>query len=691
MPMRLLRCAGALAAFSVASPALQAQVNDFGVGGVLDVPSARMEAENTFTATYSRKDVADIYAIAYQPFPRLETSFRYTLFNIRPKPGTQEGTKDRSFEVKYRLLDESEYMPQVTVGIRDLLGTGVWSAEYLVANKRVGSLDVSVGMGWGRLADRTVMSNPLSQISRTFDTREGFSGLGGEFSLKSFFRGPRVGAFGSLRYSIESAKVDVLASYSSDRYFYEQSLGLKDADEALSFGLEWEATPGVRLALSRQQGGIAFKLSAALDTGVSSPRKPPNGFGAWGRAAPAQKVEPAQGWFPRMAGDAEASGVLLRSMQFDDDGVLRLRYSNMTYQVEADAIDRVMHLVDQYAPRSVQSVELTGDSLGLPTHTVRIARSYGERDLAGLLPPAIAIDRPVEIAQPSETRAFRYPNGAVGAGLVARTYLFDPDAPFLYQVSLNLTGVADLGGGWNVEGTWVQNLSSQFGRIQRDGDSLLPPVRTDLKRYLQEGKSGIDRLVVVKRGKIGRDLYYQTFGGILEEMYSGVGGEVLWRRADLPFAFGANVMAVRQREYDKLFGLRKYQTVTGHVSAYWATGFHNFDVAVHAGRYLAKDVGATLEIQKRFANGWSVGAFATLTDVPFDVFGEGSFDKGLIFRLPFDLYGPRNTQGGYRTILRSINRDGGRMIDNWPGALWESMRRTHGDMLDRNQDRMVSE
>jgi hypothetical protein len=31
------------------------------------------------------------------------------------------------------------------------------------------------------------------------------------------------------------------------------------------------------------------------------------------------------------------------------------------------------------------------------------------------------------------------------------------------------------------------------------------------------------------------------------------------------------------------------------------------------------------------------------------------------------------------------------MIDNWPGALWESMRRTHGDMLERNQDRMVSE
>jgi hypothetical protein len=567
----------------------------------------------------------------------------------------------------------------------------VWSGEYLVGSKRFGNLDLSAGVGWGRFAERAVMHNPLLELSDRFAVREGSSGLGGQFSLKSYFRGPDIGAFGSVRYSIPAWRLDLLAAYNSDSYAREVALGTIAPPDAVSFGFEWEATPGVRLALSRQQGGIAFKLSAALDTGVSSPRKPPNGFGAWGRAAPAQKVEPAQGWFPRMAGDAEASGVLLRSMQVGEDGTLRLRYSNMAYQVEADAIDRVMHLVDQYAPRSVQSVELTGDSLGLPTHTVRIARSYGDRDLAGLLPPVITVDRPVEIAQPSETRSFRYPNGALGAGLGARTYLFDPDAPFLYQVSLNLTGVADLGSGWNVDGTWVQNLKSQFGRIQRDGDSLLPPVRTDLRRYLQEGKSGIDRLVVVKRGKIGRDLYYQTFGGILEEMYSGVGGEVLWRRADSPFAFGANLMAVRQREYDKMFGLRQYQTVTGHVSAYWATGFHNFDVALHAGRYLAKDVGATLEIQKRFANGWSVGAFATLTDVPFDVFGEGSFDKGLIFRIPFDVYGPRNTQGGYRAIIRSINRDGGRMIDNWPGALWESMRGTHGDMLERNQDRMVSE
>ena len=684
----------ALVALSLGSGLVQAQVNDFGVGGVLDVPSARMAPENTFTSTYSRKDVADIYAIAYQPFPRLETSFRYTIFNAREKPGTLGGTRDRSFEVKYRIWDESEYVPEVTVGIRDLIGTGVWSAEYLVANKQLGDLDVSVGLGWGRLADRAIATNPLTKISERFGVREGFSGAGGEFSIKSFFRGPDVGAFGSMRYRVPGVpRLELLASYTSDRYVYEKGLGFADVDSPLSFGIEWEATPGVRLALSHQQGGLALKLSAALDTGAPPPRKAPNNFGAGKGVAKSENLDRGLYWWPRMTRDAEASGVLIRDLRWDDDQSITLRYKNLTYQLEADAIRRTLALVEQYAPLKVETVQLLGEAVDLPTHTVRYRRPAG--GASGLIARAAS---PIEVGpplvpqgKPAETRPMPYPVGGVDLGLNLRAYIFDPDHPFLYQLSLRARGELDFGHGWSGSAIWVQNIQSQFDQIEREGGSALPPVRTDLKRYLQEGESGIDQLALVKRGKVGRDIYYQAYGGILEEMYSGVGAEVLWQRSDLPFAVGVNLNGVVQREFDKMFGLRDYKTVTGHVSFFWATPVKNVDVSVHAGRYLARDTGATLEISKRFANGWTVGAFATLTDVPFDVFGEGSFDKGLIFSIPFDLYSPRNTGGGYRTILRPINRDGGRMLDNWPGSLWENMRRVQRDRLIEYQDRMIPE
>jgi len=705
------RCVRAFAALVISlslAPSTLAQVNDFGVGGILDIPSARMPEEGTLTTTYSRKDVADIYAIGYQILPRVEATFRYSINNARkksPVPGTEcefgtgtlygcDDNRDRSFEVKLKLLEETELLPQVAVGVRDLLGTGQWGAEYLVSSKKVGrNLDLTVGIGWGRLAERDVAKNPLIAISDRFGARTPASSLGGQFTSSTWFRGPHVGVFGGVRYSVPEWRTDFVVAYNSDSYARERALNTISDAKPVSFGVEWEATPGVRLGASWQQGNqLALKVSASLDTRQPSPRKAPNGFGA--ARVPLEKpaeFERGVEWWPRMLKDVEASGLLVREVKQTPEGELQVRYANGAYQVEADAIRRLLTLTELYVPTGVGSVSLTGESLGMPTHTVKYRRPGRESTSLLQQPGRLDLLPPQAIETPDHQRDFHYPNVGFDVGLDLRTYLFDPDHPFLYQLSASVRGSVDFGDDWSLNGRWMQNITSQFDQIARGGGSALPPVRTDQKEYLQQGKSGIDNLALVKRGKLRDDIYYQAYGGILEEMYSGVGGEVLWRPFDKPYAIGVNINAVQQREFDKMFGLRDYRTVTGHVSLYWATPWYDFDVAVHTGRYLAKDVGSTLEIQKRFANGWSVGAFATLTDVPFEVFGEGSFDKGLIFRIPFDLYSAKNTRGAYRTIIRPINRDGGRMLDNWPGSLWENMRDTMADRLRRNQVRMIPE
>jgi hypothetical protein len=687
------------------APSALAQVNDFGVGGILDIPSARMSEEGTLTTTYSRKDVADIYAVSYQILPRVEASFRYSIFNARgkvpagftPSDSNQDFSdynQDRSFEVKVGLVDEGRVTPRISIGVRDLLGTGVWGSEYLVASKRLmENLDLTVGIGWGRLSERSVAVNPLVRIDPSFGVRDSDFGVGGTVSLKSLFRGPNVGAFGGISYRIPGSRIDLVAAYNSDSYAREVALGFIPDAQPMSFGIEWAATPTVRIGASWQQGNqLALKISASLDTRQPSPRKAPNGFGAVRvpLEIPAE-LERGVEWWPRFVNDVEASGLYVREAKETSEGELQVLYGNNTYQLEADAVRRLLTLSEVYLPTRVSQIRLTGESLSMPTHTVKYRRPNRESSVflqqsgrLELLPPQL-------IDAPNHQRDFHYPNFGLDLGLDLRTYLFDPEFPFLYQLSAVARGTVEFGGGWSVSGGWTQNLKSQFDRIRQGSESLLPPVRTDQKQYLQQGKSGIEDLALVKRGKLRDDLYYQAYGGILEEMYSGVGGEVLWRPFDKPYAIGVNINAVQQREFDKMFGLRDYRTVTGHVSLYWATPWHDFDVAVHTGRYLAKDFGSTLEIQKRFANGWSVGAFATLTDVPFEVFGEGSFDKGLIFRIPFDPYSTKNTRGAYRTIIRPINRDGGRMLDNWPGSLWENMRDTMADRLRRNQARMIPE
>jgi hypothetical protein len=242
---------------------------------------------------------------------------------------------------------------------------------------------------------------------------------------------------------------------------------------------------------------------------------------------------------------------------------------------------------------------------------------------------------------------------------------------------------------WILRGTWGQDIYNNFGDIDRVSDSVLPRVRSDVASYLREGESGLDALYLENRGSWQRELHFRVFGGVLEEMYSGIGGEMLLQPHGSRLALGVSANWVKQRAFDKSFDHFDYQTTTAFVSAYWATPFYHYDVAIHAGRYLAKDIGATLEIRRTFDNGWMVGLWATLTDVPFDDFGEGSFDKGMFFRIPLDSLGGRRTRAAYENRLRPIQRDGGQRLEGFSGNLWFDIRASRYDALDNQRQRMA--
>jgi hypothetical protein len=85
---------------------------------------------------------------------------------------------------------------------------------------------------------------------------------------------------------------------------------------------------------------------------------------------------------------------------------------------------------------------------------------------------------------------------------------------------------------------------------------------------------------------------------------------------------------------------------------------------LRAGRYLAGDYGATLEFDRRFDTGIVIGAWATITNVPFSEFGEGSFDKGIKIIIPLEWALPFGTTSLFEQDLRPVQRDGGQPLDN---------------------------
>ena len=119
---------------------------NYGGIGLIQNPSSRFLKESSLAFSLSHNDPYLRGSVVAYPFSWLEASYQYTEINnqlyseIKEFSGTQS-FKDKAFDVKIRLLKESQYIPQVAVGLRDIGGTGLFSSEYIAVNKLINNID----------------------------------------------------------------------------------------------------------------------------------------------------------------------------------------------------------------------------------------------------------------------------------------------------------------------------------------------------------------------------------------------------------------------------------------------------------------------------------------------------------------------------------------------------------------------
>ena len=112
---------------------------------------------------------------------------------------------------------------------------------------------------------------------------------------------------------------------------------------------------------------------------------------------------------------------------------------------------------------------------------------------------------------------------------------------------------------------------------------------------------------------------------------------------------------------------------TGHVSLYYDWPWYGLNLQLRAGQYLAGDRGFTFQVTRRFSTGVEIGAFLTETNVSASQFGEGTFDKGIIIRLPLGWIAPLETQNQIAVDLRPVQRDDGQSL-NGDATLYDETR-----------------
>lgn len=677
---------------------INAESSDFGTTGLIDTPTARMLNDGDLKASMSFQKIANIYNSTYQATPWLETTFRYTIFNPdNPYRNSShvDGLNDRSYAAKIKLFNESKYLPQVALGIQDILGTGAWSGEYIVASKQINQFDFSVGLGWGRLAERDSFSNPIGWVHDHFKTRGSDGGIrGGETRASSFFTGKDVGLFGGLSYRLPKYNLTLLAEYNSDAYKREIAYGTIKESSPISYGFKWNGFNNLTLGISRQQGNQwGLMISSRFNTKELMPRKNTRPFYSSTEDKSLSNMPDnlnSNLWYDLLFHDLNRSGILLRKAQvINESRQVDIEISNYRYELAADAINRALTFSEIHIPKYFTNINIILNEDNFRVMTFSYQRIGNGNFLSDAVSDSrVNILKSRDIINPTQKTKLIIPSGNLGVDLAARVQLFDPYGPLKHQFYLKLTSKLGVGKGWNVIGTYALNIDHNFDN-DRGPNSNMPHVRSEIDEYLTKGASGIDALYFEKRETLNPQLYYRAYIGILEQMYSGAGGELLYLPFKARWALGATMNYVKKRAYNRGFDLLDYETVTAFASLYYASPLYNYDVAIHAGRYLAEDKGATIELRRTFDNGFSIGAFATLTNVSAVEFGEGSFDKGLYFQLPFNSFLGANTRGKYATQIRSIQRDGGQRLEDFSGRLWHDLRNVRYDSLERHKSRMI--
>lgn len=683
-------------------------LNLYGVTGLIDMPSAQSQPDGQISISYSQFDGFSRRNFTFQILPRVSGTLRYS--TIKDWGGSDEdGPRspdydlyDRSFDVEFQLLTEDYegWRPSLALGLRDFLGTGVYSGEYLVATKTVADdFTLTAGIGWGRLAGYGRFENPFCAAFDSFCERDADIGEGGEVEFGTFFHGESSALFGGVEWRATD-QFTLKAEYSSDAYRREQQspAATFERDSPFNFGAEYRWREGVTLGAYYMYGSeVGFNIALSgnpqrpitpqdLGTGPLpvNPRAADAPSGTSWASNPAARDQLAEA----LAEVLEQEGVRLETFAPLTAQTVEVAISNQLFSEDPKAVGRTARVLAVAMPASVETFRITLIYDQLRTSTVVIDRSDLEAQ----------VDRPnagekswettvVESAVPSlggdVWRRDDFPNTRWSIFPQPYLFLLTPSDPIRLGVNIDAEAIVEFAPGLSVTGRVSQPVINSPDDPEQS-DSELQPVRSDTPLYFAGFTPRLAQLTADYVFKLSPDVYGRGSVGYLERMFAGVSGEVLWKPSQSPFGLGLELNYVAQRNPDNLgFGFFDYQVATGHASFYWETGYYGLDAQIDAGRYLAGDWGATFSLTRRFANGWAVGGYFTRTNVTAEDFGEGSFDKGVVLQIPLAWTTPFETQAVNSISLTSVSRDGGARLDI-SNRLYPTVRDTDRNTLRQN-------
>lgn len=644
---------------------------DFGGVGLLQTPTARMADTGEFSASYRDNDPYRRYAISLQMLDWLETTVRYTdirtrLYSNHSDFSGDQTYKDKAFDLKARLWQESFWVPQISLGMRDIAGTGLFDSEYLVANKKAGPFDFSLGLGWGNMAEGGNISNPFCSYKESFCQRARNTETG-QFEVKNFFHGP-AGLFGGVEYQTPWNPLRLKLEYDANDYTNEAGSRIKQ-DSNFNYGLVYRATDWLDTSLSYERGNTfmwGFTLRTNFNKLYSNFIDDPRPVYAPHPAASNKDVD----WNQASKELEQYSGYRPVAV-YEEHKQITIVADQTKYRDEKESNQRAAAVLANHLPQTIEQVNITTTNKNQPIKQTQIDTAATHSQLNGVPfgepEPEIYKSAPIKSAQSAPVWKQNPERLNLSAEPTLAQSFGGPESFYMYQVGAK--GNADYYLTDNLIASGTLNLNiinnyDQFNYKTPPADTnALPRVRTWVREYITSSDVLLTNLQLTRIDNPAQDWYSQIYAGYLEMMYAGTGSEVLYKPYGRSWAVGVDANYVKQRDWNDIMQLADYDVFTGHLTTYWELPFVKGGLAkISAGQYLAGDKGVTVDLSRQFDSGIIAGAYLTKTNVSAADYGEGSFTKGFYISIPLDLMLAKPTKQRGTISWMPLTRDGGQIL-----------------------------
>jgi len=647
---------------------INATYNSIGQTGLIHLPTGSIQKEGTVGITIGNSSLNKFISVVGTPFSWLEASFFYH----RPQNTLYRGNNkkqylDKGFNLKlgfnYRGID-------LAIGIDDIAGTGIFSKEYIAATVHNNNVIVTLGIGTGAFAKDHPYNNPISRLSNR-PIKEFFfnpDAKGGEIDFNTFFRGD-IGIFGGIEFS--SSRIPGLAfKIESNPYDYSGEFGFlaggiqtqksilrRKKEKDFNYGIYYQFKNNATLSISEINGN-SFDLMFSKKFNFNGPKKAvrPKQI-----RLVSQATDNKLAFYQNILRNLEKDDLFLQSAELKDND-LKLGIVNNKYNDPIKVFEHTKIVVDELSKAQtipLSNLSVTTINSGMETGTITAKVINGlNRDKIGY----------AKITEPkNDTKDYDFQtilNFPEFYNTIEPEFIYryaDPTRFFAGGIDIQLNSEIKFTSDLYLTTAISYQLTNSFERLRYYPDSpYLPHVRTDVVKYLNNRPDlYLNSMQLDKLKKISNGHYLKFSAGMYEMMFGGYGVEYLWKPFESNLSIGVSLYRVKQRDFEQRFRFSNYEVNTGHTNFIYFHPDSGLMLDLSIGQYLAGDKGYTFDLSRRFKSGFKMGAYFTRTNISKIEYGEGSFDKGFYFEMPFSIIGADESKNITKFTVQPLTRDGG--------------------------------